>query len=115
MTGTQEEIVLTGPTGAQGIQGVTGPTGHSGTTPLSSNEEIVHASFLENEDTGVMRFDNTWFVPNPSEYFKLLDNQLGGTNVSATKPIFNITRSLNVIISCFTSPIPAEATYKLSA
>ena len=59
MTGTQEEIVLTGPTGAQGIQGVTGPTGHSGTTPLSSNEEIAHASFLENEDTGVMRFDNT--------------------------------------------------------
>lgn len=74
MTGTQEEIVLTGPTGAQGIQGVTGPTGHSGTTPLSSNEEIVHASFLENEDTGVMEFENTWFVPNPSEYFKLLDN-----------------------------------------
>ena len=38
------------------------------------NEGIVHASFLENEDTGVMEFDNTWFVPNPSEYFKLLDN-----------------------------------------
>lgn len=64
----------TGPTGAQGIQGETGPTVPSGTTPLSSNEGIVHASFLENEDTGVTRFDNTWFVPNPSEYFKLLDN-----------------------------------------
>lgn len=71
MTGPRGEIV---PTGAQGIQGETGPTGPSGTTPLSSNEEIVHASFLENEDTGVMEFENTWFVPNPSEYFKLLDN-----------------------------------------
>lgn len=64
----------TGPTGAQGIQGETGPTVPSGTTPLSSNEGIVHAGFLENEDTGVMEFENTWLVPNPSEYFKLLDN-----------------------------------------
>ena len=74
MTGPRWEIVPTGPTGAQGIQGETGPTVPSGTTPLSSNEGIVHASFLENEDTGVMEFENTWFVPNPSEYFKLLDN-----------------------------------------
>lgn len=44
------------------------------TTPLSLNEGIVHAGFLENEDTGVMEFENTWLVPNPSEYFKLLDN-----------------------------------------
>lgn len=71
MTGPRWEIV---PTGAQGIQGETGTTGPSGTTPLSSNEGIVHASFFENEDTGVMEFENTWFVPNPSEYFKLLDN-----------------------------------------
>lgn len=49
MTGPRGEIVPTGPTGAQGIQGETGPTGPSGTTPLSSNEEIVHASFFENE------------------------------------------------------------------
>lgn len=74
MTGPRGEIGPTGPTGAQGIQGETGPTGPSGTTPLSSNEGIVHASFLENEDTGVMEFENAWFVPNPSEYFKLLDN-----------------------------------------
>lgn len=74
MTGPRGEFGPTGPTGAQGIQGETGPTGPSGTTPLSSNEGIVHASFLENEDTGVMKFENTWFVPNPSEYFKLLDN-----------------------------------------
>lgn len=74
MKGPRGEIVPTGSTGAQGIQGETGPTGPSGTTPLSSNEGIVHASFLENEDTGVMEFENTWFVPNPSEYFKLLDN-----------------------------------------
>ena len=74
MKGPRGEIGPIGPTGAQGIQGETGPTGPSGTTPLSSNEGIVHASFLENEDTGVMEFENTWFVPNPSEYFKLLDN-----------------------------------------
>ena len=89
MTGPQGEIGQTGatgptgPTGAQGIQGIqgeigptgpTGPTGPSGTAPLSSNEGIVHASFLETEDTGVMGFDNTWLVPNPSEYFKLLGN-----------------------------------------
>lgn len=61
----------TGPTGPTGPTGATGP---SGTAPLSSNEGTVHASFLETEDTGVMEFDNTWLVPNPSEYFKLLDN-----------------------------------------
>ena len=71
MTGPQGESGPTGPTGIQGPQGETGP---SGTVPLSSNEGVVHASFLETEDTGIMSFDNTWFVPNPSEYFKLLDN-----------------------------------------
>lgn len=64
-------LVVIGPTGMTDPRGEIGP---SGTTPLSSNVGIVHASFLENEDTGVMEFENTWFVPNPSEYFKLLDN-----------------------------------------
>ena len=79
-TGQTGATGSTGPTGAQGLQGIqgiqgeTGPTGPSGTAPLSSNEGIVHASFLENEDTGVMEFENTLFVPDPSEYFKLLDN-----------------------------------------
>lgn len=63
--------VVIGPTGMTDPRGEIGP---SGTMPLSSNGGIVHASFLENEDTGVMEFENTWFVPNPSEYFKLLDN-----------------------------------------
>lgn len=79
-TGPQGERGLQGPIGPQGeigqtgATGPTGPTGPSGTVPLSSNEGIVHASFLETKDTGVMGFDNTWLVPNPSEYFKLLDN-----------------------------------------
>lgn len=67
-------IGLTCMTDPRGEIGPTGPTGPSGTMPLSSNGGIVHASFLENEDTGVMEFENIWFVPNPSEYFKLLDN-----------------------------------------
>lgn len=69
--------VVIGPTGMTDPRGEidpTGPTGPSGTTPLSSNGGIVHASFFVNEDTGVMEFENTWFVSNPSEYFKLLDN-----------------------------------------
>lgn len=70
----------TGPTGAEGTQGIqgergpTGQTGPMGGTPLSSNEGIVHTSFLETEDTGNMTFDSSWLVPNPSEYFKLLNN-----------------------------------------
>ncbi len=98
MTGTQVEIVPIGPTGAQGIQGETGPTGPSGTVPLSSNEGIVHASFLENEDTGVMRFDNTWFVPNPSEYFKLLDN----SHIEVEPGIYKIS------FSCYITGVDAD-------
>ena len=88
----------TGPTGAQGIQGETGPTGPSGTTPLSSNEGIVHASFLENEDTGVMEFENTWFVPNPSEYFKLLDN----SHIEVEPGIYKIS------FSCYITGVDAD-------
>lgn len=73
----------TGPTGAEGTQGIqgergpTGPTGATGPmggTPLSSNEGIIHTNFHEMEDTGNMTFDSSWLVPNPSEYFKLLNN-----------------------------------------
>lgn len=81
--------VVIGPTGMtdpRGEIGTTGPTGPSGTTPLSSNGGIVHASFLENEDTGVMEFENTWFVPNPSEYFKLLDN----SHIEVEPGIYNL-------------------------
>ena len=87
-----------GPTGAQGIQGETGPTGPSGTTPLSSNEGIVHASFLENEDTGVMEFENAWFVPNPSEYFKLLDN----SHIEVEPGIYKIS------FSCYITGVDAD-------
>ena len=97
-TGSQGEIGPTGPTGAQGIQGETGPTGPSGTTPLSSNEGIVHASFLENEDTGVMEFENTWFVPNPSEYFKLLDN----SHIDVEPGIYKIS------FSCYTTGVDVD-------
>lgn len=103
-TGQTGATGSTGPTGAQGLQGIqgiqgeTGPTGPSGTTPLSSNEGIVHASFLENEDTGVMRFDNTWFVPNPSEYFKLLDN----SHIEVEPGIYKIS------FSCYITGVDAD-------
>ena len=88
----------TGMTGPRGEFGPTGPTGPSGTTPLSSNEVIVHASFLENEDTGVMEFENTWFVPNPSEYFKLLDN----SHIEVESGIYKIS------FSCYITGVDAD-------
>lgn len=97
-TGATGPTGPTGAQGAQGIQGETGPTGPSGTTPLSSNEGIVHASFLENEDTGVMEFDNTWFVPNPSEYFKLLDN----SHIEVEPGIYKIS------FSCYITGVDAD-------
>ena len=97
-TGATGPTGPTGAQGAQGIQGETGPTGPSGTVPLSSNEGIVHASFLENEDTGVMRFDNTWFVPNPSEYFKLLDN----SHIEVEPGIYKIS------FSCYITGVDAD-------
>ena len=61
----------------------------------SSNEEDDE---YENEDTGVMSFENTWFVPNPSEYFKLLDN----SHIEVEPGIYKISSS------CYITGVDAD-------
>lgn len=59
---------MPGPTGPQGEIGPTGPEGSS------LVEELFSASFLETNDSTELTFDTTWFIPNHSKYFRLLDN-----------------------------------------
>lgn len=54
--------------------------------------------FFENEDTGVMEFENAWFVPNPSEYFKLLDN----SHIEVEPGIYKIS------FSCYITGVDAD-------
>lgn len=45
-----------------------------------------------------MEFDNTWFVPNPSEYFKLLDN----SHIEVEPGIYKIS------FSCYITGVDAD-------
>lgn len=75
-----------GPTGPQGISGVqglkgekgdvgpTGPQGEPGPIISSTNEGMLFVSFAETKANGPMTFENSWLVPNYSQYFSLLNN-----------------------------------------
>lgn len=75
-----------GPTGPQGIPGVqglkgdkgdvgpTGPQGELGPIISSTNEGMLFVSFAETKANGPMTFENSWLVPNDSQYFSLLNN-----------------------------------------
>ena len=75
-----------GPTGPQGIPGVqglkgekgdvgpTGPQGEPGPIISSTNEGMLFVSFAETKANGPMTFENSWLVPNYSQYFSLLNN-----------------------------------------
>lgn len=77
---------IQGPAGPQGIPGVqglkgdkgdvgpTGPQGEPGPIISSTNEGMLFVSFAETKANGPMTFENSWLVPNDSQYFNLLNN-----------------------------------------
>ena len=88
-------IGLQGPMGPQGKQGNIGPTGPQGeigpTGPIasSSNEGLFSAGFIDTQETGDMVFQDSWFIPNQSSYFKLL----GDKELEVQPGIYEITFS----------------------
>lgn len=96
--GPQGEIGPTGPQGKQGLQGNIGPTGPQGeigptgpTGPIasSSNEGLFSAGFIDTQETGDMVFQDSWFIPNQSSYFKLM----GDKELEVQPGIYEITFS----------------------
>ena len=84
LAGPTGPIGLQGPMGPQGDQGNIGPTGPQGeigptgpTGPIasSSNEGLFSAGFIDTQETGDMVFQDPWFIPNQSSYFKLIGDK----------------------------------------
>ena len=82
-------IGMTGPTGPQGLIGPTGPQGERGETPSSSTEGIFFASYNDTNDVEAMIINETWLVPEPSEYFIVPNN----TEVEVVPGIYEIDLS----------------------
>ena len=61
--------VIIGMTGPMEPQGLIGPTRLQGETPSSSTEGIFFASYNDTNDIEAMIINETWLVPEPSEYF----------------------------------------------
>lgn len=82
-------IGMTGPTGPQGLIGPTGPQGERGETPTSSSEGIFFASYNDTNDAIAMVINDTWLVPELSEYFIIPNN----TEVEVVPGIYEIDLS----------------------
>lgn len=70
-------------------QGLIGPTGPQGETPSSSTEGIFFASYNDTNDVEAMIINETWLVPEPSEYFIVPNN----TEVEVVPGIYEINLS----------------------
>lgn len=69
--------------------GPRGRDGKDGEVAESSNESLFFTGFIDTQDSGAMTFNNTWFIPNGEDYFKLLsDNQ-----VEVVPGVYEITLS----------------------
>lgn len=55
-----------GPIGPQGERGEIGPTGP---VSVSSTDSIFFASYNETKENKALEINDTWLIPNPSEYF----------------------------------------------
>ena len=70
-------------------QGLIGPTGPQGETPSSSTEGIFFSSYNDTNDIEAMIINETWLVPEPSEYFIVPNN----TEVEVVPGIYEIDLS----------------------
>ena len=85
-TGPKGDI---GKQGIQGEKGEKGDIGPAGPTLPSTNEGLMSTGFLEATKTGKMVLRDSWLIPNPSNYFNLLED-----NIIEVKPgIYEITFS----------------------
>lgn len=84
-----------GPTGPKGNHGDIGPKGDPGdigpTGPIaiSSTEGLFFTNFLETNASGEMLLQDSWLVPNESEYFSLLNE----TDIKVQPGIYEISFS----------------------
>ena len=75
-----------GPTGPKGDHGDIGPTGP---IAISSTEGLFFTNFLETNTSGEMLLQDSWLVPNESEYFSLLNE----TDIKVQPGIYEISFS----------------------
>ena len=67
-TGSKGEKGEIGPMGPQGEIGPIGPVA------VSSTDSVFFTSYEELENSGVASLLDSWIVPNPSDYFTILNN-----------------------------------------
>lgn len=83
---------IIGPTGPKGDKGDQGPQGNIGPTgPIasSSNEGLLFSGFVDTKTSEKMSINNSWLIPNESEYFSILNN----TEIEIQPGIYEITFS----------------------
>ncbi len=80
---------INGATGATGPTGPTGATGPSGQVPSAVSEGLFFTGFMDIATTSEMTLQDPWLIPNPSEYFIVLND----TEIEVTPGIYQITLS----------------------
>ncbi len=78
--------IIIGKIGPTGPKGDIGPKGD---TPISSSEGVFFSSYNDTSDIVSMSLNNTWLVPDSSDYFTILSN----TEVEVTEGIYEINLS----------------------
>lgn len=80
---------IQGPQGEQGPKGDKGNIGPAGQAIPSANEGLMSVGFAEVQTNGIMTHQNPWLIPNPSDYFHLVDD----SNIEVQPGIYEITFS----------------------
>ena len=78
-----------GDTGDIGPKGDPGDIGPTGPIAISSTEGLFFTNFLETNTSGEMLLQDSWLVPNESEYFSLLNE----TDIKVQPDIYEISFS----------------------
>lgn len=81
-----------GPKGDKGDIGPTGPKGEMGLpgpVAVSSTDSVFFTSYEELENSKIASLQDSWIVPNPSNYFKILNN----TEIEVQPGIYEIVFS----------------------
>ena len=62
-----------GPQGAKGDKGDKGDPGEAGPSYPASYQSLFYTSFAESSEEGVFVISTPWIVPNPSDFFEILN------------------------------------------
>lgn len=88
-TGPQGPIGLQGEKGEIGPTGPKGDNGPAGPIASSSNEGVFFTSFDETDSSEKISLHDTWIIPNPSEFFSVLND----TDIEVQPGIYEINFS----------------------